>query len=153
MHAAANLVEKGSSLREAAKQYEISRNTLKRYIDRKASGAKHLYGYGALREERTIFIEEMETELATHVKKLAKRFHGLTPVKCRKLAYELASQNKISVPQSWTNNKLSRKDWLASFMARHHISIRVPEATSMARATAFNRHTVQGFFNNLATVS
>lgn len=39
MHAAANLVEKGNSLREAAKQYGISRNTLKRYIDRKASGA------------------------------------------------------------------------------------------------------------------
>ena len=39
MHAAANLVEKDNSLREAAKQYGISQNTLKRYIDRKASGA------------------------------------------------------------------------------------------------------------------
>ncbi|XP_036379842.1 zinc finger and BTB domain-containing protein 20 isoform X2 [Megalops cyprinoides] len=33
-------------------------------------------------------------------------------------------------------------DWLASFMRRHHLSCQSPEATSLGRATAFNKHTV-----------
>ena len=38
-------------------------------------------------------------------------------------------------------------------MKRHpELSLRTPEATSFARSTAFNKHTVGEFFQNLKTV-
>lgn len=44
------------------------------------------------------------------------------------------------------------RDWLKNFMARHHLSCRMPEATSLGRATAFNKTTVGEFFDNLTKV-
>ena len=60
-------------------------------------------------------------------------------------AYELASRNNIAVPESWEKNKSAGKDWLASFMKRKNLSVQSPEATSLGRATAFNKVTVNIF--------
>ncbi|CAB1444404.1 unnamed protein product [Pleuronectes platessa] len=47
----------------------------------------------------------MEEELAKHLKQLADQFHGLTPVKCRELAFEYAEKNNIPVPANWTEKQ------------------------------------------------
>ncbi|KAK0133236.1 hypothetical protein N1851_031252 [Merluccius polli] len=39
--------------------------------------------YGGTAEAKRVFSEEVEKELAGHIKKLAEQFHGLTPKKCR----------------------------------------------------------------------
>ena len=45
---------------------------------------------------------------------------------------------------------MAGKEWLRQFLKRHpSLSIRVPQATSIARATAFNPHTVSKFFEKL----
>lgn len=44
------------------------------------------------------------------------------------------------------------KDWFAGFQERHGLSCRKPEATSMARSTAFNRTTVAEFFQKLSNI-
>lgn len=44
------------------------------------------------------------------------------------------------------------RDWFELFRKCHHLSCRTPGATSLARATAFNRQNVGEFFNNLASV-
>ena len=74
MEAAAKLVSEGTSLRQSARDYNINRNTLNRYIDRKASAASNLYGYKAITDRNKIFTEEIENDLASHVKALSERF-------------------------------------------------------------------------------
>ncbi|KAI3361679.1 hypothetical protein L3Q82_001945 [Scortum barcoo] len=44
------------------------------------------------------------------------------------------------------------RDWFAAFKARYQLSCRTPQATSLGRATAFNRHNVGVFFDNLSKV-
>ena len=53
---------------------------------------------------------------------------------------------------SWEKNKPARKEWFRYFIKKYNISYRTPEATSLARTTAFNRYTINEFFDNLASV-
>ena len=80
----------------------------------------------------------------------------MTPIEVKKLAYEYAQQNEnicCNIPNSWHTNKQAGKDWLTNFLKRNNnISIRTPESTSMARASAFNSHNVTTFFKNLLEV-
>ncbi|GFR97940.1 transposase [Elysia marginata] len=47
-------------------------------------------------------------------------------------------------------NRCLKKEWYHGLMRRHpQLNIRLPEATSLARATAFNRHTINFYFDNL----
>ncbi|CAK6981921.1 PREDICTED: piggyBac transposable element-derived protein 2-like, partial [Scomber scombrus] len=59
----------------------------------------------AVAEAKRIFTNEMEEELAKHLKQLADQFHGLAPVKCRELAFEYAERNNIPVPANWTEKQ------------------------------------------------
>jgi hypothetical protein len=50
------------------------------------------------------------------------------------------------IPDSWSKNKKAGPDWFTAFIKRHQeLSIRKPQPTSLARATAFNRTTVAEF--------
>ena len=47
----------------------------------------------------------------------------------------------------------AESDWLNGFLKTHpSLSIRVPEPTSLARATSFNRENVKNYFNKLTEV-
>lgn len=48
---------------------------------------------------------------------------------------------------------MAGKDWLQAFIRRHpQLSIRKPEATSIARITGFNKDTVKLFYDNLNVI-
>lgn len=56
-------------------------------------------------------------------------------------------------PLQWHENKVAGIEWMRSFMKRHpKLSLRKPENTSIARASAFNKYNVDIFFNNYAEV-
>ena len=78
-------------------------------------------------------------------------FFGLTRTAVMALAYEIASRNGIShVGLFSQEKKTAGKVWLKLFLQRHpEVSLRQPEATSIARATGFNRSSVGRFFNLL----
>uniref|UniRef100_A0A8C9RAW0 Zgc:113274 n=1 Tax=Scleropages formosus TaxID=113540 RepID=A0A8C9RAW0_SCLFO len=135
MKTAATDVMGGKAIRSMAKDRNIDRSTLRRW-------------YSGTAEVKRVFTEEIERELANHVKKLADQFHGLTPKKCCELALELAQRNTIPVLNNWEEKGLAG----SSFMARHHFFCHLPEATSLGRATAFSKTTVGKFFDHLANV-
>ena len=94
------------------------------------------------------FSLEEERALAEYVIKCSKMFHGLSIRSTRKLAWEYASQNLKDYPDAWDQNSEAGVDWFYGLMKRNpSLSIRMPEATSIARATAFNRYNVDMFFN------
>lgn len=141
----------GGKVAVVAKDFDIPRVTLIRNVMKRRNNVGTI-GYEAVRINKMILSSQMEVELADHLKLLANMFHGLTLMKCRELAYEFAIQNDAQIPESWTRNKKAGQEWCKSFRVRQRLSIRSPEATSFARATAFNKPNVGKFFDNLASV-
>ncbi|XP_037789962.1 uncharacterized protein LOC119585363 [Penaeus monodon] len=79
-------------------------------------------------------------QVLTPNKDSSKLFHGLSTNTTKRLAYEYAVANKFSVPESWARDESAGRDWLTGFLERQgDLSLRTPEATSLARMTSFNR--------------
>lgn len=77
----------------------------------------------------------------------------LSTIDCRRLAYETAIKNKLKIPHTWATSKLKGIDWFQGFMERcKHLTLRLPEARSIARATSFNKHNVNIFLINIQTL-
>ena len=47
-----------------------------------------------------IFPPEMEEELTKHIVFMADIYFGLSPEKCKELAFEFKMRNKLPIPQS-----------------------------------------------------
>uniref|UniRef100_A0A672IK21 HTH CENPB-type domain-containing protein n=1 Tax=Salarias fasciatus TaxID=181472 RepID=A0A672IK21_SALFA len=144
MEKAAAEVKAGQKSLRDFKDKNIDKSSLQRFIKKKERKGKYA---------KRILTDKMEEDLTKHLKELAGWFHGLNPLKCRQLAFEYANKNNIPVPDNWTMNQCAGESWFASFRAHRRLSFRTPEATSLGRATAFNRTTVGEFFDNLAAVT
>ena len=150
---AAEEKEKGTSLRKAGEMFDIDKMTLKRYIDKtKANGSEAKMGYSSVSLAHSIFSPTMEEDLAKHIAHLADQYYGLSLDKCKELAYEFAISNGLNVPDSWISTKKAGRSWWTGFKNRQNLSLRKPEATSLGRASAFNKHNANLYFNNLSTV-
>lgn len=70
----------------------------------------------------------------------------------RKLAYQWAQ--KIYKTHYFSNNKeITYNDWLYEFLkCNSSLSVRKPEATSVAQTASFNRHIVNFFFYLVTSV-
>lgn len=151
MHRAADLVtQNGQSIRSVAKALGICRVSLNRFIQRRNTDPDTTFGY---RSARRVFNDEEETALNKYLIQSAQIYFGLTPKEVRRLAYECAVQYNKDMPESWRQNKQAGADWFAAFLKRNpRLSIRTPEATSLGRATSFNKKNVTNFFYKLNNV-
>lgn len=128
-----------------------------RYVTKKSAESEGTgsvsTGYAAVGEKQHVLPFSMEEDLAKQLATLADMFYGVSVEQCRKMAYTMAVANKIDIPSNWKDLEIAGYDWYLGFRKRHKLSIRTPEATSMARATAFNKTTVKEFFDNLVQVN
>lgn len=80
------------------------------------------------------------------------RLFGLTTKEIRLLAYQTCRKNQINHPFAKENYQAGL-DWMYNFMKRHpDLSIRKPEATSVARASGFNPTAVGKFYTLLSDI-
>ncbi|XP_065654645.1 tigger transposable element-derived protein 4-like [Hydra vulgaris] len=151
MKVAVNKVLEGTQLNVVARQFNIDRMTLKRYCRKKRLNPNEAFKPNY--NNRQVFTAEDEKSLSSYLLIASKMNYGLSTRSTRLLAYEFALKNNKIYPSSWIKNKIAGIDWLQGFMKRQpELSLRTPEATSFARSTAFNKHTVREFFQNLKTV-
>ena len=92
---------------------------------------------------------KIEKELVEHVLKLESCMFGINSKDLKRLAFEIAEKSKIS-HQFNKDVGMAGKKWYYQFMKRHpSLSLRLPETTSMARATGVCREKIELFFNKL----
>ncbi|GFN79162.1 tigger transposable element-derived protein 6-like protein [Plakobranchus ocellatus] len=117
---------------------------------RNVSAGKSLVSLSEASQSRRIFSLEEEAVLVEYLLKASRIGFSLDTSTLKSLAYDLAIRNIKRVPDSWRTQKSAGKDWLKGFKSRHaQLSIRTPEPTSIARATAFNKTNVGPFFDKL----
>ncbi|KAL0879260.1 hypothetical protein ABMA27_003040 [Loxostege sticticalis] len=161
-HAARNMLRalrlhrQGWSLRKAAKECQVSFQTLHRYV--KKNDNVNTAELGAQRltpnyDVNRVFQTEQEEALKEYIKECALKLYGLSTKDVRRIAYQMAIVNNIKIPDSWRLEKMAGYEWLRSFRSRHQdLTLKKPEACSLARATAFNEEAVKKFFCNLKEV-
>ena len=107
-----------------------------------------------------IFTVSEEIQLVQYCLSAEKMGYGLSTMKLRMLAFVYATKLNKRLPHSrpgcadpWTTNRRAGEDWVRAFLRRHQgLSIRNPEATSIRRMAAFNKHNVKMFYDNLQEV-
>ena len=83
----------------------------------------------------------------------ARLHYGLTKREVRCFAFQYAAANNKKFPDSWVEERAAGKEWLRHYLTRHQdLSLRKPEATSLARSTSFNKTNVIAFFKNYKEV-
>ena len=152
MNAAVNeVLDEGRKCHAVAATRHISDATLRRYCSKvRTGGTVETVGYP---KNRCVFSTAEEASLTEYAKKAARLFYGLSTTQTRKLAYDYARTLNKDIPSSWAENERAGEDWLSGFLKRNAIiSLRSPEATSLSRATSFNRFNVAKFFDILMEV-
>lgn len=105
--------------------------------------------FSGLGRFKTVFSRDQEKELVSHIIHMEERLFGFSINDFRALAFDLAERNNLDNNFN-KDKKRAGKCWYYSFLKRNpEISLRTPEATSLARAIGFNKVSVAKFFELL----
>lgn len=142
--------KKRVGLNEASRMYGVPKATLKRRIDGANQKAReHVKIVGSEGD----LPPELETELCNHILEMESSLYGVTSTDIRQLAFDLAEKNNLKHRFN-KDKRTAGKKWYYAFMKRHpQLSLRQPRATSMSRATGFNRTAVKDFYDKLQAIT
>lgn len=165
LESAVNDILKGKlKVNEAARRYGLSNSTVSRhYKTYLTSGLNENEPHFVYDSEKNavkkVFTNDEELRLVSYLKQSAALHYGLTKKDTLKLAFKYAKalaeqpNSKTQVPNEWVTAESAGEFWLRGFRKRHPcLTLRKPEATSLARATSFNKENVKMFFDNLQLV-
>lgn len=153
-----DIIYNNKPAKATAKKFHIkSVMTLKRYVKKKREAIENQRAspvYQPDYSQATVFNFVQELDLCRYLEKACKLNHGYTPKCGRELAYQYAVSLNIIYPENWNKGQAASYDWLYAFLyIRHtHLSLRKVEPTSLSRSTAFNKHNVSQFFDNLKSL-
>jgi transposase-like protein len=127
------------SEKSAATTFGVPRETLRRHLKKAKNGLGVEKAIGRPR----ILSPQHEDELVDVIIDMERRLFGLTKMDVRKLAYRYCEANGIQHNFNRAS-EAAGEDWMLSFMKSHpQLSVRKPEATSLARASGFNKEKVR----------
>ncbi|XP_037870942.1 uncharacterized protein LOC119629361 [Bombyx mori] len=146
-------VKAGSSLRTTAEKHGLNHCSLFRYVHKRDAAGNDENQEMGYKAHNRVFTREQELELSKYLIRCADIYFGLTKKDVMKLAYELTVKYNLSRPRTWDDNGMAGEEWFRMFMKRNsELSVRAAQATSLSRATSFNRKNVDAFYDNLANV-
>lgn len=141
------------SVRGASKEFNVSRTTLQRHLEAHEKSGEVDFTYKTNSAVWKVFSCEEEKSLVTYLITASHMHYGLSRKEVMELAYQYAKQNSKTYPPSWDVNCMAGEQWLTDFLKRNRqVSLRKPQATSLARATAFNKPVVKMFFDKYSSV-
>lgn len=151
--AAKRVLEDGVKVREAARECQVARTTLQRYLAFQ-DGRPNPEAFFTRCAVWSVFTKDEELQLVNYLLQSSKMHYGLSRKEVRNLAFEYAKLNGKAYPATWEQHGQAGEKWYTDFMRRHEavLSLRKPQATSLARATAFNRQNVGLFFDKYSEV-
>lgn len=144
--------EDGLSVRMASKQFSVSRTTLQRHLQDYERSGDNVFRLGNKNAVWKVFTDEEEKCLVTYLTKACHMHYGLTRGEVMILAYQFAKSISKKYPITWDANGKAGLQWLTDFLKKHPLSLRMPRATSIARATGFNKPIVEKFFDKYKEV-
>lgn len=151
--AVVDVLQNNMSIRISAQKNNVTKSRLCNYVKKAKDAGMNSLDFTPNFRKSQIFPVEMENALETYLLRCSAMFYGLTPKLVRRLAYEYAVKNSLNFPEGWADNECATVDWFCGFMNRHpRLSVRKPEATSLARMTSFNRATVGIFQDKLEQI-
>lgn len=132
--------------RAAAKQYGVPRSTLKDKVNAEGSVDPETLANSKL-GRKPVLTGEIEGSLVKYCLQMEQLFFGLRAKDVMKMAFTLAERNNL--PHAFNKDKrMAGWKWFRGFMRRNpSISLRSPQATSLARVKGFNKESVTKFFD------
>jgi len=134
---------------KAAKQNGVPKVTLIRYVKKIRAGQSLSNLLNKPLGRGTVLDETLEKELVKYALEMERCYFGMTLADLKRMAFQLAVKNKLKHPFSKDSKQAGRK-WYRLFIKRHpELSLRKPQALSLARIKGFTKENVDKFYSIL----
>ncbi|KAK9685653.1 CENP-B N-terminal DNA-binding domain [Popillia japonica] len=124
-----------------SKVFGIPKTTIEDYVKKGAS----VNPIG----RKPVLPKELQDDLALYCLEMDRRYYGIRGRDIRRLAFQLASKNRLPNPFS-RKTELAGRKWMRNFLKSHkNLSFRTPQGISKATVKGFTPDNVNAFYDLL----